>query len=251
MDRWSQRTTLEKIVFASVRLTAIALAVVAMLAAAPVSALAADAGARGPSVGARPVTGPWTGSVSIWRSSAFASQATTSWCTAAATQMMLNLVLDRSRTSATEQRGDHHVRAGERQPRRLEGLGPAGLGAAMRHFGTSRTSTYHWERHGSYAAALRAAAYDLRMTGKPVGLLVLNGKHANVLVGFTATSDPALGGNFTVTSAQIVGPWYPRPNVDPAPGTWLSSASLASRFTRYAERDGLADWVGYWVIVTP
>lgn len=237
--------------FASVRLTAIALAVVAMLAAAPVSALAADAGSRGPSVGARPVTGPWTGSVSIWRSSAFASQTTTSWCTAASTQMMLNLVLGRSRSSATEQQAIITYEQANDSLGVSKGSDPQGWAAALRHFGTSRTSTYHWERHGSYAAALRAAAYDLRMTGKPVGLLVLNGKHANVLVGFSATSDPALGGSFTVTSAQIVGPWYPRPNVDPAPGTWLSSASLAARFTRYAERDGLADWVGYWVIVTP
>ena len=237
--------------FASFRLSAIALAVVAMLAAAPVSALAADAGSRGPTVGALPATGPWTGSVSIWRPSAFASQATTSWCTAASTQMMLNLVLGRSRTSASEQQAIISYEQANDSLAVSKGSDPQGWAAAMRHFGTSRTSTYHWERHGSYAAALRSAAYDLRMTGKPVGLLVLDGRHANVLVGFSATSDPALGGNFTVTSAQIVGPWYPRPNIDPAPGTWLSSTKLASRFTRYAERDGLADWVGYWVIVTP
>ena len=236
--------------FASFRLTAIALAVVAMLAGAPVSALAAD-GSRGPTVGALPATGPWTGSVSIWRSSAFASQATASWCTAASTQMMLNLVLGRSRTSSSEQQAIITYEQENDSLAVSKGSDPQGWAAAMRHFGTSRTSTYHWERHGSYAAALRSAAYDLRMTGKPVGLLVLDGRHANVLVGFSATRDPALGGNFTVTSAQIVGPWYPRPNIDPAPGTWLSTTKLASRFTRYAERDGLADWVGYWVIVTP
>ena len=237
--------------FASFRLAAVALAVVAMLAATPVSTLAADAGSRGPTVGALPATGPWTGRVSIWRSSAFASQATPSWCTAASTQMMLNLVLGRSRTSATEQQAIITYEQANDSLAVSKGSDPQGWAAAMRHFGTSRTSTYHLERHGSYAAALRSAAYDLRMTGKPVGLLVLDGRHANVLVGFSATSDPALGGGFTVTSAQIVGPWYPRPNIDPAPGTWLSSTKLASHFTRYAERDGLADWVGYWVIVTP
>jgi hypothetical protein len=224
---------------------------VAILAVAPVSALAGDAGSRGPTVGARPVTGPWDGSVSVWRSTAFASQATTTWCTAASVQMMLNIVLGRSRSDSAEQQAIITFEQANDSLAVSKGSDPQGWAAALRHFGTSRTSTYHWERHGSYAAALRAAAYDLRMTGKPVGLLVSSGNHANVLVGFTATSDPALGGNFTVTSAQIAGPWYPRPNVDPAPGTWLSSTSLASRFTRYTERDGLMEWVGYWVIITP
>ena len=54
-----------------------------------------------------------------------------------------------------------------------------------------------------------------------------------------------------MTSAQIVGPWYPRPNVDPAPGTWAVVGEPGGALHRYQERDGLAGWVGYWVIVTP
>jgi hypothetical protein len=237
-------------VFAHSRFTALVLAAVVMLGAAPVAAVAADS-ARAPVVGARPVTGPWTGTVSVWRSSAFASQATTYWCTAASTQMMLNLVLGRSRHDAAEQEA---IIAFEQANDSLvvsKGSDPQGWVAALRHFGNARTATYHWERYSSYAGALRAAANDIRMTGKPVGLLMYGGTHANVLVGFKASGDPALGGAYTVTSAQIAGPWYPRPDVDPAPGTWLSPASLASHFTRYTERDGLSDWVGYWVIVTP
>jgi hypothetical protein len=243
------KSTLEPLVFARSRFTALILAFVAILVLAPAAALAGTS--RGPLVGARAVTGPWTGTISIWRSTAFASQATTSWCTAASTQMMLNLILDRSAHDATEQKA---IIAFEQANDSLvvsKGSDPQGWAAAMRHFGSSRTSTYHWERHGSYAAAINAAAYDLRMTGKPVGLLAFGGKHANVLVGFKATSDPALGNAFTVTSAQVAGPWYPRPDIDPAPGTWLSSASLGSRFSRYTERDGLSDWVGYWIIVAP
>lgn len=230
---------------------ALILALVVVLGLAPVSAAAATLSARDPIVGARPATGPWTGTVSVWRSSAFASQATTSWCTAAATQMMLNLVLGRSRHDATEQQAIIAFEQANDSLAVSKGSDPQGWATALRHFGTSRTATYHWERYSSHAGALNAAAYDLRMTGKPVGLLAFGGKHANVLVGFKATADPALGGSFSVTSAQVAGPWYPRHGVDPAPGTWLSSASLASRFTRYTERDGLSAWVGYWVIVAP
>ncbi len=237
--------------FARSRFTALVLAVVLVLGLAPAMALAGGVGARGPAVGARPVTGPWTGTISIWRSTAFASQATTSWCTAAATQMMLNLVLGRSRHDATEQRAIIKFEQANDSLVVSKGSDPQGWAAALRQFGTTRTATYHWERYSSFAGAIKAAAYDLRMTGKPVGLLVQGGKHANVLVGFTASGDPASDGSFTVTSAQIAGPWHPRPGVDPAPGTWLSSTTLAGRFTRYAERDGLSDWVGNWVIVTP
>lgn len=251
MDDVSQSTLVESLVPARSRFTALILAALIVVVLAPASAIAADAGSRGPVVGARPATGPWSGTVSVWRSTAFASQATTYWCTAASTQMMLNLVLDRSRHDAGEQEAIIAFEQANDSLGVSNGSDPQGWAAALRHFGTTRTATYHWERYASHAGAIKAAAYDLRMTGKPVGLFVNGGRQANVLVGFTATADPALGGSFTVTSAQIAGPWYPRPDVDPAPGTWLTPASLASRFTRYAERDGLADWVGYWVIVAP
>lgn len=230
-------------------LAAIALALTVVFSVAP--AIAGDALARSVTAGARPLTGPWTGSVSVWRSSAFASQHDSVSCVAASTQMMLNLVLDRSRDDAAEQDAILAYAQANDSLAVSDGSDPQGWVAALRHFGSSRTETYHWERHGSYAGALRAAAYDLRMTGKPVGVLVYSGTHANVMVGFSATGDPALGGSFTVTSVQIAGPWYPRPSLDPAPGAWLSSSAFASRFNRYNERDGLAAWVGYWVIVTP
>lgn len=228
---------------------ALALAVISGLT--PLSAFAADLGSRTATVGARPITGIWTGGVSVWRSTAFASQATTNWCTAAAVQMMLNLVLERSRSDAREQ---GQIIAYEKANDSLvvsDGSDPQGWAAALRYFGTSRTATYRWARYASYAAALKAAAYEIRMTGKPIGLLVYSGKHANVMVGFRATRDPSLGGDFTVTSAQIVGPWYPRATLDLPPGSWLSSSTLASRFNRYRERDGLTSWVGYWVVIKP
>jgi hypothetical protein len=227
------------------------LALIVVLGLGPASAAAADLGTRGPVVAGRPVTGPWTGSVTIWRSSAFSSQATTTWCTAAASQIMLNLVLGRSRSDASEQGAIISFEQSNDSLVVSKGSDPQGWAAAIRQFGTARTASYHWERYSSYAGAIKAAAIDLRTTGKPVGLLVHGGTHANVLVGFSATSDPAAGRPFTVTSAQIVGPWHPRAGIDPAPGAWLSSKSLAARFTKYTERDGLTAWVNNWVIVAP
>ena len=227
----------------------LALAVVSGLG--PTSAMATDLASRSMVVSVRPVTGVWTGRVSVWRSSAFASQATSYWCVGAASQMMLNLILGRSRSDSKEQSAIMTYAKAHDSLVRSNGSDPQGWAAALRYFGNSRTSGYHWARYGSYASALRAAAYDLRMTAKPVGLLVYGGTHANVMVGFTATADPALGGAFSVTSVQIAGSWYPRPTLDPPPGTWLSTSRLASRFNRYWETDGLRSWVGYWVTIEP
>jgi hypothetical protein len=230
---------------------ALALALAVMPGLAGLSTAAAADTSRTPSVGATPATGPWTGSVTIWRSTAFASQATTTWCTAAATQIMLNLVLDRSRHDSTEQRAILTYEQAHDSLAISYGSDPQGWAAALRSFGTTRTATYHWERNSSFSASVKSAAYRLRMTGKPIGLLVYGGKHANVMVGFRASADPARGGSYSVTSVQIVGPWYPRSGVDSPPGTWLSSSTLASRFYRYSQRDGLSGWIGYWVTITP
>jgi hypothetical protein len=232
-------------------LAVIALAVTAIWGAVPFVALGVDRAE--PIARAIPATGPWTGTVSVWRSSAFASQATTYGCTAAAVQMMLNLLLDRSRHDASEQATILSWEKAHDSLSGSKGSDPMGWAGAVRYFGGSRAATYRWARFTSMTGALRDAAYRLRMTGKPIGLLVRSGTHANVLVGFKATADPANGGTWSVTAAQIAGPWYPRtsPALDPPPGTWLSPSSLASRFNRYMETDGLSDWVGYWVTIVP
>jgi hypothetical protein len=127
-------------VFPRSRIPALLLAVVFLLGIAPAAALAGDT-SRGPTVGGRPATGPWTGTVTIWRSTAFASQATTSWCTAASTQIMLNLVLGRSRSDAAEQAEIIKFEQANDSLAVSNGSDPQGWAAAMRHFGTSRTAT--------------------------------------------------------------------------------------------------------------
>jgi hypothetical protein len=228
----------------------VALAIAAIWAVIPAVAFGVD---RTVTTSAVPVTGPWTGSVSIWRSTAFASQATTASCTSAATQIMLNLLLGRSRSDAAEQATILSWEKANDSLAVSDGSDPLGWAGAVRKFGGSRASTYQWARFSTFDLAIRDAAYRLRMTGKPIGLLVRYGTHANVLVGFSATADPARGGTWAVTAVQIAGPWYPRtrPALDPPPGTWMSTANYASRFTRYLETDGLREWVGYWVTVRP
>jgi hypothetical protein len=62
----------------------------------------------------------------------------------------------------------------------------------------------------SRSAAIKAAARAIRMTGRPVALLVWRGAHNWVMSGFRSTADPALTDDYKVTHLRIEDVWYPR-----------------------------------------
>jgi hypothetical protein len=95
----------------------------------------------------------------------------------------------------------------------------------------------------------------MRLTGKPVGLLVGAGSHAWVLNGFTATADPAMTDRYSVTSVSVMGPLWPRQvsrygYFDLAPNTRLSIAAFANVLTRYHDKIRTV-WDGHYVVVLP
>jgi hypothetical protein len=60
------------------------------------------------------------------------------------------------------------------------------------------------------ADALHVVVKQIRLTGRPAGLLVWKGWHSWVVSGFTATADPAQTDTFTIISVRIEDVWYPR-----------------------------------------
>jgi hypothetical protein len=97
--------------------------------------------------------------------------------------------------------------------------------------------------------AIRRAVEAIRATGRPVGLLVWRGAHSWVVHGFTATHDPAVTDDYTVTGLWISDPWYPRissiwgpsrrPNQRVAPGKLSEDYLKWRRPTgRYPGMDG-------------
>jgi hypothetical protein len=101
----------------------------------------------------------------------------------------------------------------------------------------------------TFVAAVATAARTIRLTGRPVGLLVWHGAHAWVMSGFTATADPARTRAFGVTSVRISDPWYPRATGafgrTHRPDSRIGLAELGRNFlrwhrpvARYAELDG-------------
>ena len=109
-------------------------------------------------------------------------------------------------------------------------------------------------------AALLAAARAIRLTGKPVGLLMWHGRHAWVMSGFRATADP-LNPDAKVTAVFVEDPLYPFGSSSwgpsPAPGAALTPAELGRQFVprRSSNRWSATPWgkelAGKYVLVLP
>ena len=84
------------------------------------------------------------------------------------------------------------------------------------------------------------AARQMRLTGKPVGLLVWRGAHAWVMSGFKATADPAYTDDFDVTAVWIEDPWHGRVSrtwgKGLEPHTLVSAKELGADFVKWSSR---------------
>ncbi len=192
----------------------------------------------------------WTGTLDLYRPEAFASQANNTLCVAAATQMMLNLTLGTSDTSGSAQQAYIAYAQANDAGTYTQGSDPAGWVAALNRYGGGG---YSMALYSDRTTALNAAATRIRLTNKPVGLLVWAGRHAWVMSGFSATADPATTAAFSVTAVFVEGPLYPRPlnpwGYDLPPDTQLSPAQLAQYFTKYS--DGHNTWNGRYILILP
>jgi hypothetical protein len=193
----------------------------------------------------------WTGTLDLYRASAFASQATTTWCVAASSQMMLNMVLGQSDASSTDQATYIAYGQANDAATYASGTNPTGWAAILNRYGGATYSVAHYTDSTS---ALKAAATRMRQTNKPVGLLVWKGRHAWVMNGFTATADPATTANFTITAVYVTGPLYPRAKnssgYDLAPDTALTPGQLANYFLTYSDTV-VRTWNGLYVVILP
>ncbi len=196
----------------------------------------------------------WHGGIDLYRSGVFTTQKTWRWCTAADVQIMRNIArhaTDHSR--AGQQRDYTYMRAHNRYaiPAK-DGVDPAGWTAGLRR---SVDDRYRLVASGSFSAAIRSAVRSLRRTGLPVGITVAHGNHAWILVGFTATADPARTSHYTVTSVRVVGPLWGLQSrtygYDMRPDRRLTRAQFASFFTSWHYAPIRMAWEGTWVSIQP
>lgn len=199
----------------------------------------------------------WSGRYSMYRARTHSVQKTDWYCVPTSIQMMFNLINGESdRSKAGQTMYWRYAQEHSRYPVRDNGADPQGWVSAMKHWGAGG---YSVGVSDSMQAALRLAAKRMRLTGRPVGLIVWGnngrGGHAWVMTGFESTDDPKFTDNYRVTSVQAMGSLWPYGTIngksfDPGPKEWVGYTELQRKFTRLVDRAAPA-WNGRWITVVP
>jgi hypothetical protein len=197
---------------------------------------------------APPAAAASTFSRDVYFSAGYERQVDSRTCTAASTAMMLNFIAHRdlrlNQLSILKyaQLRDALNNATQR------GSDPLGWSRAATYYSqaTGHPTTYKWEAYATKASALRRAARQIALTGKPVGLLVSHGKHAMVMTGFNASANPARTSSYTLYSIWVSDPY--------GSAHRLYSASY-NPLNKYLETDATAyydsKWYGRYIIIAP
>lgn len=198
---------------------------------------------------AKPAVRTWSGRWNLYRPSAFVTQKTFKWCVAASVQMMVNLIRKRNdRSTATQRRMITYAQRWDNGPYGEDGgTDVTGWIRALRHFGAGK---YREVGATSAARALRIAATAMRQTGRPAGILVMEGRHAWVLHGFESRTDPKVNRRAVITAVRVSGPLYPLQQTngyDPRPNTRLSVKKLET----YFQPTVIGDLPGRYVVIVP
>ncbi|HEX7472229.1 MAG TPA: hypothetical protein VF323_04040 [Candidatus Limnocylindrales bacterium] len=162
----------------------------------------------GPKPSPTPKPGPFR--MDLYRSGAFVSELTPIWCLSAAMQTSANIMDLRAGKKADVTRTRQKMLftlSRSIAPAPDKAAEPEGWAAGLTRLGYGK---YTVSVQPSIKAAIQVAAKALRTTGRPVGLMVWRGAHSWVMSGFTATADPALTSNYTVTAVYIEDVWFPR-----------------------------------------
>ncbi|HYM84184.1 MAG TPA: cell wall-binding repeat-containing protein [Candidatus Dormibacteraeota bacterium] len=194
---------------------------------------------------------PWQGSVDLYQPAAFTTQPDYITCVSTAVQIMRNLIQGTADHSVSEIKSWYTWgRSQTYMSYSVAGLDPLAWARLLTAMGAG---PYIDRSFGTFEEAVSAAAYELRLTGKPIGLLVQAGGHAWVMNGFSADTDPLTSSTFQVTAVRVTGPLYPmqqRNGYDMPPDTQLTLDQLRTYLTAYTDTNPVP-WLNKYVIVAP
>lgn len=195
--------------------------------------------------------------LNLYREGAFVSEYTVYYCLPAAMQVMINIMSDGELDTSRETQDRLYALARELDgydfPPRVRDVEPEGWAEGLNVEGYG---PYVVHAEPSLEEALAVAARQLRLTGKPVGLLTWRGAHSWVMSGFEASADPLLWDDYDVTAVWIQDVWWPRISTrwgesDP-PNTLVPVERLPEDFRRYRRPYGeFPDKDGQYVMVIP
>jgi hypothetical protein len=183
----------------------------------------------------------------VYFGSGYERQVDNRTCTAASTAMMLNFIAGRDLGLSQTAILNYEQPRDALNDKTQRGSDPLGWSKALTYYAprTGTSFTYNWEAYASEGAALKRAARQIAVTRKPVGLAIMNGRHAVVMTGFEASRDPLLG-DFTLTYVWVS---------DPSGSSHTRYTAVGSPLNRYLELDATPAydeaWYGYYVIVAP
>jgi len=200
-------------------------------------------------------SGPY--SMDLYREGAFVSEAEKYMCLPAAMQVMINIMKDGpvDTTAETQWRLYEEARTYLIPPYVNGDTGAQPEGWAK---------TLNAEGYGPYRMAIRPtmeeaiklAAKQIRLTNKPVGLLVWRGAHSWSMSGFQSDVDPLTTDDFNVLGIYAEDVWYPRissiwgPSFEP--DTFDPYDQLNIDYKHYRRpREVHPDKDGQWVLIVP
>ncbi len=195
-------------------------------------------------------------SLNLYAEGDFVSQYTKYHCLPAAMQVMINIIADgpADTTRETQDRLYELARTflippyvgdkGAQPEGWAEGLNVEGVGPYVVAVRPTRDE------------AIRLAASQMRLAGKPVGLLAWRGAHAWVMSGFEADADPLLFDDFVLSGVYIEDVWWPRVSSiwgeSNPPNTLVPIEDLGIDFLKYRRpRESHPDKDGQFVLILP
>lgn len=196
----------------------------------------------------------------IYRDTAFSTQKTNYYCTAAVVQHIRNVATGESRRGRPLQEELYRFgRQNNRYNYKNRGVDPDGMVAMLEAYIPG--SDWRVLKSKSFDDTLRQTALAMRNTNMPAVLFVGGGRHVWTMNGYTATADPAGEGEFTVTHVSFSGPYFPKQTAyrgwyDLAPNTRKTVAKFSEVFFPYKEFLAFGDhrntpWNGWYVVIIP
>ncbi|HLA17083.1 MAG TPA: hypothetical protein VJZ72_09315 [Candidatus Limnocylindrales bacterium] len=188
--------------------------------------------------------------INLFRAGDFVSQVNSRTCVGASIQMMVNIGGPDDRSRATQMRFWQLAR--DLGNSRFGGANARGWATALP---VLDEGIYMVDSQPNLRQAVTRAARAIRLTSRPVGLLVWHGAHAWVMHGFEATADPIEDPAAKITAVFMSDPWYPRVSaafgVSPRPNSKLSIAGLGDDFLPWKRRHRNPEKDGRYFLVLP
>lgn len=200
-------------------------------------------------------SGPF--SMDLYRKGAFVSEVQKYMCLPAAMQVMINIMKDGPvDTSAETQWRLYEEARTYLIPPYVNGDTGAQPEGWAKTLNAEGYGPYRMAIEPTLEDAIHLAAKQMRLTGKPVGLLVWRGAHSWSMSGFKSDADPLTTDDFNVLGIYAEDVWYPRissiwgPSFPP--DTFDPYDQLHIDYKHYRRpREVHPDKDGQWVLIVP